>query len=70
MMMSEVLEGCDGGRIIAAMLTVFELRDAENWCLSYTNAGYTQEIRLMPEHSLWRYVVFIEMVSLCEITNP
>jgi hypothetical protein len=32
MMMSEVLEGCDRGRIMVAALTEFELGVAENWC--------------------------------------
>lgn len=50
MMMSELLEGCDRGRIIVAALTEFELRDAENWCRRYTIAGYTQAIRFMADH--------------------
>ena len=49
-MMSEVLEGCDRGRIIVAALTEFELRDAENRCRRYTIAGYTQAIRFMSDH--------------------
>lgn len=39
--MSELLEGCDGGRIIVAALTEFELGDAENWSRLYAIADYT-----------------------------
>jgi len=38
MMMSEVLEGCDRGRIMVAALTEFELEGVENWCRRYTIA--------------------------------
>lgn len=47
-MMSEVQEGCDKDKIMAAVSTVFKLWDAENCCLGYKNAGYTQQIRLVP----------------------
>jgi hypothetical protein len=50
MMMSEVLEGCDRGRIIVAALTEFELEDAENWYRRYMIAHYTQAIRFMADH--------------------
>jgi hypothetical protein len=50
MMMSELLEGCDRGRIIVAALTEFELGDAENWCRRYTIADYTQAIRFLANH--------------------
>jgi hypothetical protein len=50
MMMSEVLGGCDRGRIIVAALTEFELGDAENWCRRYTIAGYIQAIRFVADH--------------------
>jgi hypothetical protein len=50
MMMSELLEGCDRGRIIVAALTEFELGDVENWCRLYKIAGYTQAIRFMDDH--------------------
>lgn len=39
-----------GGRIIVAVLTEFELGDAENWCWRYTIAGYTQAIRFTADH--------------------
>jgi len=50
MMMSEVLEGCDRGRIMVAALTEFELEGAENWCRRYTIAHYTHAIRFMADH--------------------
>jgi len=50
MMMSELLEGFDGGRIIVAALTEFELGDAENWCRRYTIADYNQAIRFLADN--------------------